>query len=554
KVTASEDAIGWLNKRLEHLKDKLRESEIALQKFQEKEDIITLESVLSDQGSKENLVVQKMAELNNKLTAARTERIGLETLFRQLQELEKRPGMVESIPYVIQNDLIQTLKTNLIELGRRYSELREKYGNKHPLMIGLKKEIAGLNERLANEVKKIAKSVEIQYRMALAKENSLQGALDQTKSEVMDLNKKAIQYGVLKREVDTNRQLYDMILKRAKETSLTSGLKSTNIFVIDDAETPRAPIGPQTEKKVTMAAILGLLLALGLAFLLEHLDNTIHGPEEIGRYLDVPFLGPAGLASWDGDGRASELVVIKEPRSHFAESLRNIRTNILFSFTEPEQKTVVITSPGPMEGKTFISCNLAVAMAKMGRRVLLIDADMRKPRVHKVFNLEAKPGLSHLIVGRCELQEALRNTWLKHLQVIPAGKIPPNPSELLGSRRMQRLLAQLKEYYEFIVFDTPPVLSVTDGAVLSGVMDGAVLTVKASETTKECAQLALKNLADVRARVLGVIVNQVDFRKNRYYYNYYYKYYDYYAKDGEKRERKSRRSDTVSPGAAAMIS
>jgi capsular exopolysaccharide synthesis family protein len=277
------------------------------------------------------------------------------------------------------------------------------------------------------------------------------------------------------------------------------------------------------------------------------LDTTLHGPNEVKRYLGVPFLGPVGVNQFKKGAKQGELTVLGEPRSNFAESLRNIRTNVVFSYTEPQQNSIVITSPGPLEGKTLISSNMAVIMAQMGRNVLLVDADMRKPRIHKVFNTKSDPGLSNLVLGKCTLEEATHSTRVKNLKMLPAGTIPPNPAEILGSKRMQELISQLKEQFEFVVFDTPPVLSVTDGAVLAGMLDGVALVIKASDTTRDHAKRALEHLHDVHARVLGVILNQVDFSKERHYYSYYYKYYYYYSDEGEKKQRRSRQKTRKPP-------
>jgi succinoglycan biosynthesis transport protein ExoP len=544
KLSASEDAVDWLSGRLDELKLKLKESEEALQKFREQEDIIALENVLSAEGRQENIVAQRLAELNANLTQARTERIGLATLHSQLRELAAKPGMVESIPQVIENGFIQALKGDYVELNRQYSELQEKYGDKHPRMIALKNEMRGIQGKIASEVAKINKSLEIQKEVAIAKERSLQNALEVAKRDVMGLNKKAIEYGVLKREVDSNRQLYDMILQRAKETSLTSGLKSTNIFIVDLAEIPRAPIKPQVRRSVTMAAILSLMAGLGLALFVQYLDNTIHSPDEVRRYLNVPFLGPVGLANSNGRSFVSELAVLREPKSKFSESLRTVRTNVVFSLIEPEQKTLMISSPGPMEGKTFIASNLAVMLAKMGRRVLLVDADMRKPRVHKIFNTSCGPGLSNVVLHKCSVKEAIRGTRLKSLKLLPAGTIPPNPSELLGSRSMVKVIDELKAYFDYLIFDTPPILAVTDAAVLGGMLDGTILVIKASETTRQCARRTIEQLLGINARVMGVVLNQVNFQKDPYY-NYYYKYDYYYTNEGQKRRRRILRSGNV---------
>jgi capsular exopolysaccharide synthesis family protein len=441
---------------------------------------------------------------------------------------------------VTQSGLIQALKQNHADLVRQSLELKEKYGEKHPRMLALQDEIRSIRSAITDEIQKIAKSVEIQYKVAAAKEQGLIKALEQAKKEVNELNKKAIQYGVLKREVESNRQLYDMVLKRGKETALTSGLKSTNIFIVDRAEVPLRPVKPQVARTALLAAVIGLMLGVGLAFFLEFLDRTIHGPNEVKRYLGVPFLGPVGVTDLEENGRGGELVVLAEPRSSFAESLRTIRTNVVFSFTEPTQNSLVITSAGPQEGKTLISANLAVIMAQMGRRVLLVDGDMRRPRVHKVFGTSGEPGLSNLILGKCPPEAALRDTRIRPLKLLPAGTIPPNPSEILASRRMEDLLGQMKQQFEFVIFDSPPLLSVTDAAVLGGQVDGTILVVKASETSREHARRALDHLLDVKARVLGVVLNQVDFDKERYYYSYYYRYYQGYPDEGGKGERRSR--------------
>ena len=538
KVTASNEAVDWLNSRLGNLEQSLKKSEEALQAFQKAEDIVTLESSLSS-NKENNIVAQRLAELNTNLSQAKNEASGEKALYDQLKQLEKQPGMVESIPQVIQNPLIQKLKGDYTELNREYSELKEKFGQKHPRMVALQQEIISLQKRIQAEVAKIAKSVEIKYNVALAKVRDTEAQLNQVKSEIQDLNEKAIEYGVLTREVETNRQLYNMILKRVKETSLTSGLKSTNIYVVDKAGVPKEPIRPRKVRNVFLGAIVGLMLGISLAFFFEYLDNKLHGPDEVKRYLGVPFLGPASIAPKVPKGNLSELIVFTKSRSPFAESLRTIRTNVVFSLPDEDQNAFLITSPGPLEGKTFISSNLSVSMAQMGHSVLLVDADMRRPRVHKLFGISSEPGLSNLVLGQCTLQEAVRTTQNMPFFLMPAGKIPPNPSEILASRNMQKLLAELRNKYDYVIFDTPPVLSATDSAVLSTSLDGVILVVKAAETTRDNARGALGHLQDVQARILGVILNQVDFRKESYHYSYYNKYYNYYAEDGQKKEKQS---------------
>jgi capsular exopolysaccharide synthesis family protein len=533
KLSATEEAVKWLTGRLDELKEKLRQSEEALQLFKEQENIVALENILSADGrSEESIIVRKLAELNSNLATARTERLSLEILHNQLKTLSKKPGMAESIPQVNQNGLIQNLKSNYIELDQQYSELQGNYRNNHPRMIDLRRVMKNLRSRIGIEVDKIVKGVEIQYKMALAKEKNLRDSLDRTKSEIVGLNKKAIQYGMLKREVESNREIYQMILRRAKETSLTSRLKSTNIFIVDRAEIPRAPVKQQVWTNLLLAAVITLMLGFGLALSLEHLDNTFHGPDDVKRYLGVPFLGPVSLAPKKNGDPSLDLVALQGSRSRFAESLRNVRTNLVFSLVEPDQKALAITSAGPEEGKTLIASNLAVITARTGRRVLLVDADLRKPDVHRLFGIRLEPGLSNLVAGTCRLRAATRDTSLNRLKVMPAGTIPPNPSELLASRMMLKLVNKLKEYFDLLIFDTPPILTVTDAAVLSGMLDGTTLVVKASETPRDAAKQAIEQINDVHARVLGIVLNQVDFTKEGYCYSYYHKNCYYYTDTG----------------------
>jgi capsular exopolysaccharide synthesis family protein len=517
----------------------------------EREDIVTLENILSASGGREeNILTQKLGQLNSCLSAARTESIGLATRHQQITEASRNADLLQSVPDVVNNPIVQSVKRELIALKREYLERLEKYGEKHPRMNALRKEIASVQSRLEVEVARVAKSVKMQYEMALANEKSLEEALEKAKSEVMELNKKAIHYGMVKQEVESNREMYEMIMKRAKETSLTSALKSTNVHIVDRAKVPRSPVRPQVRKNTLMAAAIALMLGAGLALLLEYMDHTFHGPDEVRRYLGVPYLGSVGLAPRIKRAKASELIALEDPRANAVETVRTVRTNVLFSFTNAGPKALVITSPGPLEGKTFITANLALTLAQMGRRVLLVDGDLRKPRLHKIFGKRSKPGLSDLISGNCTLCEAAKDTQVKDLKFLPSGKAPPNPSEILGCNRMQDFVAQCMASFDFVLFDTPPVLSVTDASALAGSIDGTVVVLKAGETKRGNARRALEQLKAIDSNVLGVVLNQVDFKKNRYYYNYdtsyYYGHYGHYGGNGRKRGQRSREVDRTS--------
>lgn len=545
KFSASQEATGWLSGELVNLKKKVEVSQVALQRYKAQHSIISLTPLEEGaQGGKENVMAQKLAELTSELTKSRTERIGLETLYHQVQALSSRPEMVESVPTVTGNSLIKDLKGQYVKLLGESSELSKKYGEKHPRMIQLDTELETIKEKIALEVKKIAKGIEIEYQVARSRENTLRQALEDQKREAMDLNQKAIEYSVLRREADSNQQLYDSLLKRMKEATLTTELKSSNIRVIDPAEIPETPIKPKKKLNLLLALITGLMLGVGLAFFFEYLDNTVKTPEEVERYLGLPFLGPVGRFRME-EGRASgnELIVLEQPKSNVAEGLRNIRTNLLFSSPEAARKALMITSTATSEGKTVLAANLAVVLAQTGKRVLLIDADLRKPRINRVFHIDREPGLSNLLIGEATLDSVLRETEVENLRVIPAGPIPPNPSELLGLPTLERLLQEAWEKFDLILFDSPPVMSVTDPLVLASRLDGVILVVKGGYTPRDPIRRVISQLSDVNAKMLGVVLNNVDFRKERYYYQYYYRYYySYYGEDGADGKKKKKKS------------
>jgi succinoglycan biosynthesis transport protein ExoP len=543
QLDATKSATQWLESQLAEAQEHLRTSEETLQKFQEQEDILSL-AILSSKGGGEegNILLGKLAELNSSLTQAHTERIALETLLHQLQELSKTPGLMESIPEVSGNDLIKSLKVQYAELNQEYLELKKKYGQRHPSMVAVNDELRSLENRIAGEVKKIAKGVEVQYKVAKSREDSLRAALENVKASAVDLNKKAVQFLMLKQEVESNRQIYEMLIKRVKETSLTSGLDSSFVSIVESATIPHVPSVPKKKLILLIAALGGLTMGISLTFFLEHLDNTFHGADEVKKYLRSPFLGPVGLASIDKKGNGgSELLALLEPKSHFVECLRNICTNLIFSLTEPEQKTLVITSPNPYEGKTLITANLVVLLAHMGKKVLLIDADMRMPRMHHVYQIPLEPGLSNLVLSKSSITKALQRTGVSKLRVISAGTIPPDPTAILSSSKMAQRLIQFKKNFDVIIFDAPPILSATDASLLGGLVDGVILVVQAASTRRDMARRASEQLNHVRANIIGTILNKVNFKREHYYYSYYSLYNYYYTPEGRKKRRRRAR-------------
>jgi exopolysaccharide transport family protein len=541
KLRAAQDAVRWLNDRIEEERKKVEKAEQALLRYKERHNIIT--DFSSDI---EKVTAQKLAQLNQQVVDAESKRVEAETKYKQAAALSNTPDMMDSIPEVLNNSMIQQIKAMEVELYKKTSELSKKYGERHPQMVAIESELGTLQSRKKLEIQRVINSLKNQYQVALARENSLKAALEKQKNESLDLNQKAIEYGVLQREAESARQMYDLLIKRFKETSLTEDMQTGNIRIIDRAEVPTVPIKPKKRQNILLAIVVGLMAGVGLAFFFEYLDNTVKLPEDIKRHLKAPYLGPVPMFAMNGAGvqtteRLPDLVTVHAPKSTASEAYRGIRTNILFSSAEHAPQVILVSSAGPLEGKSVTSANLAVTMAQSGAGTLLVDCDLRKPTVHKIFRVPRDKGLSNLLVGACGFDEALTKTSVPNLEVIPCGSIPPNPSELLGSSRMAKLLEALRKKYSKVIIDSPPLTAVADAVVLAKMADGVIVVVRAADTPKEIVKNGLAQLHSVNAKVLGVVLNGVNMgREGYYYYQYYYYYYGEDGKDSRVTKRKKR--------------
>jgi capsular exopolysaccharide synthesis family protein len=341
------------------------------------------------------------------------------------------------------------------------------------------------------------------------------------------------------REVDTNRQLYQDLLTKTKQTGLETELKTTNIRVVEKAETPRGPVLPRKMRSYQVAVILGLLVGIGLALGFEHMDNTFKTPEDVREHLQLPFLGmvpDVGLKPAPGAGaRGPQLV--KSPNSAVADAYRVLRTNLIFSSAETSGRVILVTSANPAEGKTTTLANLAVALAQNGAKVLAVDADLRRPTLYQHFGVVKAPGLADLIVGKAAASLAIHSTRIEGLQLLPCGYQPPNPAELLGSPMMKQIVDALRAHYEWVLIDAPPLLSMADAPVLCPLVDGVVLVIAAESATKPAVMRAVDQVQSVGGKVAGLVLNKVNLERNSYYYSQYYgEYYrSYYAENAVKR-------------------
>jgi succinoglycan biosynthesis transport protein ExoP len=531
RFTTSSEATDWLSERLREQKKKVEDAERALQEYREREGLVNFEErqSLADQ----NLQAFAAAAMN-----ARTERIAKETLYSQMRSLPT--SQLETFPLVMSNAVVQGLQSHLSELQRDQSRLSETLGDKHPDMVRVRSEAKATEDKLRAEMQNIVRSAESDYRTALQQEANLQVNLEAAKKEALEINRKAIEFGVLKREVDSNQQLFRDLMNRSKETGLESELKSTNIRIVEKALLPRSPISPQRTRNYEIALVLGLLLGVGLALLFEHADNTLKTPDDVKTHLNLPFLGMVPDVSLrsgtPGQGRTSPLI-LKNPNSAVGEAYRVLRTNLIFSSAQDSGRAILISSANPSEGKTTTVSNLAGSLAQNGARVLAVDADLRRPTLHQQFGVPKTPGLSDLIVGKCQASQAIQSTRFKGLQVLPCGYISPNPAELLGSANMKEVLRALRQHYDWVIIDTPPILAMADTSILCPLVDGVVLVVAAEASGRPAIRRAIDQITSVGGRFTGVVLNRVNLERNSYYYTQYYgEYYRSYYAEGTERQ------------------
>jgi len=523
KFLSTKEASDWLGQRLAEQRRKVDASEQALQRYREQTDSVALED-------RQNIVVQKLADLNAAVTRAKTERIQKEALYEQMRSLQQDRSALDTFPAILSNTFIQQQKGELAELQRQQAQLSEKLGPRHPDMVKIGLGIKTAEAKIQGEIAKVVQSTHNEYEAAQAQEQSLVDALEQQKHDALALNRKGIDYGALQRDALSNRQIFDSLMQRTKETGISGELKTSNIRVIDAAEMPRRPASPSTAANLLLAFVGGLTLAVGLAFFFEYLDNRVKTPDEIKAHLGLSFLGlvPA-LFGKD----LHDPLISKGVPANFSEAFRAIRTNVLFSSAAEGAKVLVVTSAGPGEGKTLVASNLAVALAQATQRVLLIDADMRRPRVHSVFGHAQEPGLSNLLVGNAKASDAVRNTSVPGLWAMPSGMIPPNPTELLGSKRFKEFIATLGQHFDWIVIDTPPIMAVTDSSIAAHIATGVVFVIGSEMTSRQTAQRAIEQLDNAQAKFLGAVLNRVDLQHQGYYYSQYFRreYAGYYTED-----------------------
>ncbi len=536
RVEGTQDASTWLQVQHKELERKLEGSENALYTFMEKNQVLnaSLQSQLEE-------VLQRLSAFNAQLAEVQAQRIRQQVNAQALTDARANEALIDTIAEVRDAAVIASLKTQLVELRADRTELMARYLAAHPKVKAIDEQIELVRKNLEGQIDAVLVSLERQQASLESTERGLKEAIAQERQREARLNKLMLQYQRLKREVDTNARLYELVTTRQKEADLSGALKLNNVNVLDHARPPAMPFKPNLKKNLVFGALLGLLLACVLALGLDYLDNSVKTQEDVEK-LNAPFLGLMPIIEVAKANRGNvtdidalndrDLFVMNNPKSSAAECARFIRTNLLFMSPDKPLRSFLVTSAAPQEGKTTTAISLAVTMAQSGSRTLIVDTDMRRPRLHRAFGVSNDKGLSSTIVGESTLDDAIQATDAQDLDVLVCGPIPPNPAELLHTAAFKHIVEQLSERYERVIFDSPPVGAVTDPVVLGTHLDGAVVVLKAQRTTKDAATQAMRTLKDANVHIFGAVLNDVDLNSKRYgsgYYAYYRKYGYYYG-------------------------
>jgi capsular exopolysaccharide synthesis family protein len=503
-------SITWLDQELERQRGRVEASERAMANYRERQNAMSLQD-------SQNIVVARLNSLNDAVTKARTTLAQKESLYEQVKGLTAVEA-ADTIPAIQQNSYILSLKTHVAELERERANLAERYGERHPEIIKVNASIRDSRRQLESEISKALDGIRNDYQTALAEERSLERSLDEQKGAVLTLSRKNVSYTVLEREAQSNRQVYESLLQRQKELQVLASSRGNNVRLVDEAEVPRAPFVPDVKRSLVMATLAGLALALALVGSLTYLDDTVKTPEDVAQKLQVPFLGMVPKVAGD------KALLSRDVPHAFGESFRSLRTALAFSNGATSGRVIVVTSSQPLEGKTTTASNLAIALALGGEKVLLVDADLRRPNLHKTLGIDNSVGLSHLLTGQADARDAIRQVSTPNLWVMTAGLVPPNPSELLASDRMKALLSPAHGWFDWVIVDTPPVLAVTDAVILAPLAAGVAFVIRSEMTPRRHVRRALETLMTGQPKLHGVVLNGVDLERNKYYYSRYYGY------------------------------
>ena len=524
KLSLTLNATDWMQGRLTELSGKLREAEANLQAYREAEDLVELEGVLTISSNELKALTESLVQVRRKLAVS-------ESIYEQIKSGQlKNKSDYESLRAVLAHPLIQELKQEESKVQRQVQDLSRRYGPKHPKMISARSELQSIEQNITAQIENIIDGVERDYNVDKDNERDLQIAVEESKDRVQDINRKQFRLRSLEREVRTNKDLYDAFFKRIQETSATSDLQTANARVVDQAFAPKVPVKPKKKLIVVIAAILGLLVSCGIAFLLEMLNNTIRSTRDVEDKLNLPVLGVLPMMTAKEVKEGTHKLFLNKDHHGFGEAIRTIRTSVNLTAMDKDHRLFAVTSTMPGEGKSSTASNLALSLGQLGK-TLLIDSDLRRPVVGKSYNIKGgSAGLANLLAGTASASDCIHSA--DGIDVVPCGQVPPNPQELLASDRFAKLIDHLKEHYDYVVIDCPPVQSVSDALMVSRLCDGLIYVVEAGRAQIGAIQNTVGRLLQAQAPLTGVVLNKIDpTRKDAYGYSQGYYDYEGYKSD-----------------------
>lgn len=523
KMSKSLDALRWLKVEADTLERDVEQKDLALQTYRVEKKMVSLEE-------SQNIVLQALKQAQADLDKARSDAASAQKLDEEVERLLKSGTSIDAIPQVAGNPLIQDMRKSLAEKEALLANLLKRYKDKYPDVIRVREEISSLKDSIQRESQKVREAIRAEAELARAKESIMAGELKKKEQESFELSQLRIQYDVLNRQAEQSKLLYNVVLQRMKETDLTSKDKAQNMRVVDAAVVPMNPVKPRVVLTLFLGIIGGLGVAIGLAFFVNYLDDSIKSQDDIETYLRLPFLGYIPNIKTNSL-LERDLQAHLRPQSNAAEGFRTLRAAVALSPNSDKYRVLTVTSTIPSEGKSLVASNLAIVMAQTGLKTLLVDADLRRPSVHKVFRLQSPIGLSSYLMDKVKsVDEFIHTTEVPNLDVVCCGAVPSSPSELAGSKRMRQFLDEIRSRYDRVIFDCPPVSAVSDPLLIASLSDGAVFVAKFNKIRRDHARKTIQRIQDAGIHILGVVLNDIDFEgKDSYYYSYYYYQNRYYS-------------------------
>ncbi len=515
--------IQWMTAKADEEREKLAEAEAEMQRFVRDNDLVTVENRLA-------IYPEKLARLSSQLSEAQSERKRQEALLAQIKSAGNNYDVIETIPVFADSSVLRNIRERIYQSRQEIKELSKKFGPKHPKMKKAKGDLDTLLKEKRFEIERIIDATTNALQLARSHENDLKQLLETTKGELLNLNERFVQYSTMKRKIDSIRVTYEALTTSIKKASVTEQSQSVNVWVVRKAKLPDFPSKPKKARDLVLAVLFGLVGGIGLAFFVDYLDNTIKSGDELQERFGLTVLG--AIEKLKGKKHKIETYILDEPLSPIAESYRLIKSGLLLSSADHPPRTILVTSMSPSEGKTSTTANIARIFAQGDQKVLIVDCDLRRPRMHSFFSIPFSVGLSNYLSGNTELSAIQREIpGEEGLHLIPAGPIPPNPAELLGSSKMKTLLDEMSENYDVIFLDTPPIQRVTDGLALGKIVDGSIIVTWAGKTTYDILNSGVRRMRELDIHLLGFIINGVG--KSTGGEGYYYSDDDYYSLDSD---------------------